>query len=397
MVLLRYRWFYLSCLAAFTAGHMVNYSVIIYAQEVIRSDLLSGIGFGLCFGPPIVLGWYAGVLCDRLAPGRLIHAAQALFVGAALLLWLADRHVMEPAARVPLLVIAAALAGVGWSFVSPARMAALGQISSAADLKPASVAFNLFVMLGFGLGPLAIALMRRGFGWPGVFIAAALLFGLSSIALLAVRTRPSDRLHAPVLQEIRDGVRSVTARPLLMQLMVAAMAGYLAMGPMTVLLPKLAATQLALGELQRGWFLGTLALSLIAGGLLALALSRRVHHGHAIFVATTLAGLCLAALGAAHSAALAVALLCAVGVAGGMALSLIVAGIQAQAPEAQRGRVVSMYTIISQVVPAASGVAAGALVQAFGVAVALHVCGATLAGAMLLNAIWMTALRRSRG
>ena len=225
----------------------------------------------------------------------------------------------------------------------------------------------------------------------------SLLFVLSSIALLAVRTRPSDRVHAPVLHEIRDGVRSVAARPLLMQLMVAAMAGYLAMGPMTVLLPKLAATQLALGELQRGWFLGTLALSLIAGGLLALALARRVHHGHAIFVATTLAGLCLAALGAAHSAALAVALLCAVGMAGGMALSLIVAGIQAQAPEAQRGRVVSMYTIISQVVPAASGVAAGALVQAFGVAVALHVCGATLAGAMLLNAIWMTALRGNRG
>ena len=86
MLLLRHRWFYLSCLAAFTAGHMVNYSVIIYAQEVIGSDLLSGIGFGLCFGPPIVLGWYAGVLCDRLAPGRLIMAAQAVFIAAALLL-----------------------------------------------------------------------------------------------------------------------------------------------------------------------------------------------------------------------------------------------------------------------------------------------------------------------
>ena len=85
-LLRRHGWFFLSCLAAFTAGHMINYSVIIYAQEVIGSDLLSGIGFGLCFGPPIVLGWYAGVLCDRLAPGRLILAAQGLFIVAALLL-----------------------------------------------------------------------------------------------------------------------------------------------------------------------------------------------------------------------------------------------------------------------------------------------------------------------
>lgn len=397
MILLRHRWFYLSCLAAFTAGHMVNYAVIIYAQEVIGSDLLSGIGFGLCFGPPIVLGWYAGVLCDRLAPGRLIVAAQGLFIVAALLLWGADRLLADAASRVPLLVVAAALAGAGWSFVSPARMAALGQIASVDELKPASVIFNLLVMLGFGLGPVAIALARRAFGWPGVFAGAALLFALASLMLLAVHTQRSERAHQPVLDDIREGVAAVTAQPLLLQLMVAAMAGYLAMGPMTVLLPKLAATQLGLSELQRGAFLGTLALSLIVGGVLALVLARRVPHGPAIFVATTLAGLALAALGAAHGAGLAVTLLCAVGVSGGFALSLIVAGIQAQAPAPVRGRVVSMYTIISQVVPAASGVAAGALVQGFGVAVALHVCGAVLAAAMLVNAGWMAALRRHRG
>ncbi|HWS74757.1 MAG TPA: MFS transporter [Quisquiliibacterium sp.] len=397
MVLVRHGWFYLSCLAAFTAGHMVNYSVIIYAQEVVGSDLLSGIGFGLCFGPPLALGWYAGVLCDRLAPGRLIHGAQALFLVATLLLWLADSSMAQAGARVPLLVSAAALAGVGWSFVAPARMAALGQIVRPEELKPASVAFNLFVMLGFGLGPLAIALARRGFGWPGVFAAAALLFALSSLALLAVRTRPSGRAHAPVLTEIREGLATVASRPLLLQLMLAAVTGYLAMGPMTVLLPKLAVTRLHLGELQRGWFLGSLALSLIAGGLVALALGRRVHHGRAVFVGTALAGLCLAALGSAHDTRVALALLCAVGIAGGLALSLIVAGIQAQAPEAQRGRVVSMYTIVSQVVPAASGVAAGALVQAAGVGVALQACGATLLVVMLVNALWMRALRAHPG
>jgi len=397
VILLRHRWFYLSCLAAFTAGHMINYSVIIYAQEVIGSDLLSGIGFGLCFGPPIVLGWYAGVLCDRLAPGRLIQAAQAVFMLAACLLWLADREARDAASRVPLLVVAAALAGVGWSFVSPARMATLGQIARAAEIKPASVIFNVLVMLGFGLGPVAIALARRHFGWPGVFIGAAGLFALASLTLLGVRTRRSERAHQPVIADIRDGVEAVRARPLLLQLMLAAMAGYLAMGPMTVLLPKLAATQLGLSELQRGWFLGTLALSLIGGGVLALIAARRVGHGRAIFAATTVAGLALAALGAADGTRLAVALLCTVGVSGGFALSLIVAGIQANAEEGVRGRVVSMYTIISQVVPAASGVAAGALVQAYGVRVALLVCGAALAVAMLANASWMTALRRYRG
>ena len=397
MLLLRHRWFYLSCLAAFTAGHMVNYAVIIYAQEVIGSDLLSGIGFGLCFGPPLLLGWYAGVLCDRLAPGRLILAAQMVFIVAALLLWFADRSVAEPGSRVPWLVLAAALTGVGWSFVAPARMAALGQVASADELKPASVIFNLLVMFGFGLGPLLIAVMRRNFGWPGVFCGAVVLLALASVMLLGVHTRRSGKVHEPVATEIRQGLAAVRANPLLAQLMVAAMAGYLAMGPMTVLLPKLAATRLGLSELQRGYFLGTLALSLIAGGIVALALARRAHHGRAILAGTVLAGVLLAALGGAHSPAVAVVLLCGVGIAGGFALSLIVAGIQAQAPEALRGRVVSMYTIISQVVPAASGVVAGALVQGFGVGVALVACGATLGLVMLLNAGWMAALRRHRG
>ena len=272
MILLRHRWFYLSCLAAFTAGHMVNYSVIIYAQEVIGSDLLSGIGFGLCFGPPIVLGWYAGVLCDRLAPGRLIQAAQALFMLAAALLWLADAQrrptrrracrCSSPRRRWP---------GVGWSFVSPARMAALGQIASADEIKPASVIFNLLVMLGFGLGPLLIALARSRCWLAGrVRRRAGAVRARLAHAAGGAHARAATACTQPVAAEIRQGLAAVRANPLLLQLMVAAMAGYLAMGPMTVLLPKLAATRLGLAELQRGYFLGTLALSLIAGGLVAL-------------------------------------------------------------------------------------------------------------------------------
>ena len=54
--------------------------------------------------------------------------------------------------------------------------------------------------------------------------------------------------------------------------------------------------------------------------------------------------------------------LAGVGVLGGMVISLVVSGIQVQAPPALRGRVMSMYAITSQVLPALSGVAAGVLV-----------------------------------
>ncbi|MEJ6002055.1 MFS transporter [Paucibacter soli] len=389
-------WFLASCLAAFTAGHMINYSVILMAQDMLGSAWLSGLGLGLCFGPPLLLGWFAGVLCDRLAPGRVIQAAQIWFALAAAALWFSQQR---GATGAPSLLLAAACAGVAWSFASPARMAALAQIVPAAQLKRSSVLFNVFVMLGFGLGPLMIALLKRAGGWPLVVQGIVVLVALASLLLLPVRTQRAgmETAHRQSLAtEVGEGLRAVRSRPLLLQLMLVAMAGYLAMGPMQVLLPKLASAQLGLAELQRGLLLGSLALALILGGVLAMLIGPRLLHGPAIFVTTLGAGLALAALGSTHAVGPALALLAAVGMLGGMGLSLIVAGIQAEAPAALRGRVLSMYTIISQVVPAASGVLAGALVQVWGVSIALWVCGGTLAALMLINLIWMRALRTQR-
>ena len=152
--------FYLSCLLAFTAGHMVNYTVILYLQETVGSDLLSGIGFGLSFGSSLLFGWFAGVLCDRVAPHRVIQSAQTLFVVCLALLWWTDAQA-DASTRVALVMLAALFSGLGWSFVGPARLAALGQLADPARLKPATILFNVQVMLGFGLAPIVLAVQRH--------------------------------------------------------------------------------------------------------------------------------------------------------------------------------------------------------------------------------------------
>lgn len=396
--MIRRHWaFFVSCLLAFTGGHIVNYSVIIYAQEVLRSDVLAGVGFGLCFGPPLILGWYAGVLCDRLAPTRIIHAAQALFILAAVLMAYADRFIAEHALRTPVFLIAALCAGIGWSFVAPARMTALGQIVDAGALRRASLVFNLLVMLGFGLGPLAISVCRLHVGWQGVFALAIALFVIGSALLFRVSTSVSGKRPRPVLRDILDGLGAVRRDPLLAQLLVTAMFGYMLMGPMQVILPKLARTVLELGELGRGAFLGTLAPALIAGGLVCMLIARRLPHGKTIFVACAFSGLLFAGMGGTTSPFIAFVLLALVGLLGGMAISLIVTAIQENVEEQVRGRVLSMYTIISQVMPAVSGLAAGALTGALDTQRAILVSGVTLALAALANAAFMPALRSYRG
>ena len=256
--------FYLSCLLAFTGGHMVNYTVILYLQEKVGSDWLSGVGFGLSFGSSIVFGWFAGVLCDRIAPSRVIHGAQTLFLLCLAGLWWTDAGASDQS-RVAWILFSAFLGGLAWSFVGPARLATLGQIAPAGKLKPATIIFNLQVLLGFGLAPVIIGVVRSHAGWPTVFATGMGLFVASSLLLLGTQTHGSDRPRLGVAQELREGFAAVGANPLLAQLIVAAIVAYAMTGPMQILLPKLAREILGLSELQRGGYLGLMALAASEG------------------------------------------------------------------------------------------------------------------------------------
>ena len=385
--------FFVSCLLAFTAGHMFNYTVIMYLQEAVGSDLLSGIGFGLAFGSSIVFGWFAGVVCDRVPPHRVIHAAQALFLAGLACLWWAQSGASEQN-RVAWVLIGAFLGGLAWSFVGPARLTTLAQMARPDELRPATIIFNLQVLVGFGLAPLLIGVVRSRAGWGAVIALAAAGFVLASLLIANLRTQANATPSGnSVWADIDEGFRVVGADPLLKQLMLAAVLAYAMTGPLQILLPKLAREVLHLSELERGAYLGLMALSLITGGISALVLARRVHHGLVVFAGIIATYLVFASLSQITSVALSATTLACVGITGGMVISLVVSGIQAHAPVAMRGRILSMYSITSQVVPALSGVAAGALVNGVGVTAATAISGLTLAGIVALSALRMPRLR----
>ena len=128
-----------------------------------------------------------------------------------------------------------------------------------------------------------------------------------------------------------------------------------------------------------------------------MLIARRIPHGKAVFAACTLAAALFAAMSAIRTPAIAFALLACVGILGGAAISLIVTGLQENVDDAVRGRVLSMYTIISQVIPAVSGLAAGALTHALNAQRAVLICGAMLAIAVAFNGACMRTLRSYRG
>ena len=380
--------FFLSCLAGFLAGHLTNYSVILFAQDVWQRDALAGAGFGLCFGVPLLLGWPAGAWCDQYSPQRIAQIAHGAFFVALLLLAAASRAEVY---GVQLYLLGATATGVGWSLLAPARMALLGRMAGEQQARLA-VLFNLLVMLGFGLAPLLLAAARVEGGWTAVQAIGLLLFGLASLLLFGLRV-PALGGEGHVFERIREGFAYAMGTPLLAQALLTAVLIYLAMGPIQVMLPRFAQQVLQLQEMQRGMFLGALALAFLIGGAIALPLARRFGQGHVLLVAALLSGGGLVLL--ANSVSLAGALLCLGlnGICAGTAISLVVALLQHESEPALRGRLMSLYTVTSQVIPAAGGLGAGLLLEVLPARHGLMLVGG---GLTLLFAVALWRLQRLR-
>lgn len=380
--------FFLSCLAGFLAGHLTNYSVILFAQDVWQRDALAGAGFALCFGVPLLLGWPAGAWCDQYSPQRIAQIAHGAFFLALLLLAAASRAEVY---GVQLYLLGATATGVGWSLLAPARMALLGRMAGEQQARLA-VLFNLLVMLGFGLAPLLLAAARVEGGWTAVQAIGLLLFGLASLLLVGLRV-PALGGEGHVFERIREGFAYAMGTPLLAQALLTAVLIYLAMGPIQVMLPRFAQQVLQLQEMQRGMFLGALALAFLIGGTIALPLARRFGQGHVLLVAALLSGGGLILL--ANSVSLAGALLCLGlnGICAGTAISLVVALLQHESEPALRGRLMSLYTVTSQVIPAAGGLGAGLLLEVLPARLGLMLVGG---GLTLLFAVALWRLQRLR-
>lgn len=383
--------FFAACLAGFLAGHLTNYTVILYAQDVWGRDALAGAGFALCFGVPLLLGWPAGAWCDQYSPQRIAQIAHGAFLVA--LLWLVAASRSETWG-VTFYLLGATCAGIGWALLAPARMALLGRLAGERQAKLA-VLFNALVMLGFGLAPLLLALARTQGGWPAVQACGLLLFLLASGLMLGLKV-PALGGEGHVLQRISQGFAYALGAPLLAQALLMAVLIYLAMGPIQVMLPRFAQQTLMLSELDRGLFLGALALALLLGGALALPLARRFGQGRSLLVAAVLSGVALSLLGLQESLVGALLCLGANGMGAGLAVSLIVALLQHESEPALRGRLLSVYTVTSQVVPAAGGLGAGLLLERLPASQGLLLCGLSLTVLFALAAWRLRHLRAYR-
>ncbi|MEJ7931862.1 MFS transporter [Ramlibacter sp. AN1015] len=389
--------FLVSCLLSATAAHFINFSVILYAQEVFGSNLLAGVGFALCFGTPVVFGWYAGVICDRRSPIKIVHAAHLAFIAAVTGLGMADRWIHDLDWRTSMMMACAFLVGIGWSFVAPGRMTALASVTTPDKLQKVSMVYNLMPIIGFGLAPALLAAVQSAFGWQGTLVLPFVLFVASSALLYGIYTPSNHEQAKPLLEDILAGIHTVTRSPLLRQTMMGAIIILMVVGPLQVLVLKMARTQFGFSEMGSGSFMMILAPSIVVGGVLCMIVAKHWSHGKVLTFAIIIVGMLLAAMSGAHDRSSAIGLLFMIGVASGFGSSIVSSTIQTQAPTAFRGRVMSIYGITTQVMPALSGLVAGILSHSLGEPAAMMICGIAIAAFGLLNVPWTRELRAFRG
>lgn len=347
--------------------------------RLTHSEMLLGTAWFCTQIPVFALSALGGVASDRYPRRRIVVVTQALSMLQALAL-----GVLTLTGKVAVWhVLGLSLAlGIVNAFDIPARQSLIVELSGREDLPNAislnSAVFNAARVVGPGLAGVLVA----AFGEGVCFLMNGVSFMAVIAGLLAMRLAPPEpRAHAPAWAYLVEGFRYAWNHHSVRTLLLMLAACTLTAMPLLVLMPFFAGDIFQRGSQGLGWLLGAMGVGAVAG---TLALARR--RGTAglprvILSSSLLMGVAMAAFAVSPSFHVSVAIMPVIGYsivrqnASGNTL------IQSLIPDRFRGRVMSLFSIVSVGLGPFGSLATGALAQAHGARVTVFVGGGLLAAA----------------
>ena len=344
-----------------------------------KAAVLGLVAFAGMF-PVFLLAPVGGWAADRIRPHTLVIATQSasMLLSLVMALLILSGHI-----QLWHIVVAALLLGVVNAFDIPARQVFVAQTVERTDLMNAialnSSTFNGARIVGPAVAGVLVATV--GEGW------CFLINGLSYLAVLAgllamrldeahTRIRPAD--DASILEGFRFILDASPVRDLLLLLGLISLLGM----PYGVLMPIFADQILHGGPKALGILMGTSGLGALVGAL-SLAL-RRSPKGLGTLIAACAAGFgaALMVFSLSRSFPLSVLLLLPVGFTLMVQMASTNTLIQMMIPDALRGRVMSVYSMMFMGMAPLGALMGGTLAHRLGapLAVALGGCGCLAAG-----------------
>lgn len=369
----QFRLFFIGIFFAVQGIWMQRVTLAWIAWELTGSAGFVGIVAGLSMAPTLVAGPFFGVLADRMD----IRTA-AFFTNGAMILTLTLLALFLPFIAPVGVMLAALMIGVISSAHHPVRMS-LGPRLVAVDMVQHVVSvtalnFNLARLVA----PAMTGLIIAQFG-AAISLWVAVAFYIPMIVVL-MRLRPRSlppRAEAPFLSELREGVRYSMASPLVRQaLLITVVFATILRGALEVL------PVLADGAFERGAAgLGLLTGAAGAGALVA-AMLKSVGVGAVgaripwqVLLAAMVGQVAVVLMGLAPIWPLALAATALSGFCATWCGVSLQAAIQTDLPDAFRGRVMSLWTVVGFGTVALGALAIGGLAEWIEIGPALVVAG----------------------
>ena len=342
--------------------------------------------------PGLAFGLFGGVVADRADRRRLLLVTQtSAAISAAVLgvLTISGRIIIVE------IVLISALNSIIFSFDAPTRQAMVPRLVSDRELMSAiglnSAAFNGATLVG----PLIGGVLIIPFGVGGLMVLNAVSYFAVVAALLVMRAQPVDTgRRAPMLDSIREGLSYLRHDPVLRWVVALSVATALLTRPYIQLLPA-EAQFLGVGAVELSWLLAASGAGALGGALITASLGGWKHRGALLVAAAFAHGSLLMLFGTQRSV---LGALVFVGLTSFAVMVFLGMGntlMQTRTPDALRGRVMSVNTMVFIGFMPLGQLVLGAVGTVAGINTAFLIGGIIVTAVALYAGLRVTALREA--
>jgi MFS family permease len=363
--------------------------------ELTRSTAYLGyVGFAAGL-PSLLLMLYGGVVADRVPRRNLLLITQsAMMLLAFVLAALTFTGLVQPWH----IVLLALLLGTANAFDAPAAQAFVFELVEREDASNA-IALNATLMnLATVVGPTVAGLTYAAFGaaWCFTINGVSFLGVLTALLLMRLMRRDAPRRTQSALEQVKEGLRYTFTQPLLLNLLAAAGVGIVFVATYATLLPAWSVEVLGGNAATNGLLQSARGAGSLVAALMLAAVGHQGRGGRWLTIGTVAYPALVLVFTAVRTLPLAVVALIGVGWGGIVLYTSANTLIQAQVPDAFRGRVMSIYSMLMFVGMPAGALWAGVVAQFIGVPLTL-VLNASI-GLCFALLFWLRApgLRRLR-
>lgn len=328
--------------------------------------------------PILALSLFGGVFVDRTDRRRLLICTQSLLLILAMVL---AAFTFAHLVSLGHIIVISLLTGIVLAANGPAWQAFIVDLVEPADLPTAialnSTQFNLSRVAGPSIAGVLLAVV----GAAGCFFINGLSFVAVVIALLVIhpRSSPLKVESGGIWERLKAGLRYVLGHPVLNRLMILTSIITVFGFPYAVLMPVMAQNVLHLGASGYGAMMAATGLGAIIGSLTIARWGNHIPRGRLLLIAGLGFAGSISAFSASRSFLVAVAFLWFLGFFMIAYMTNANTTIQLIVPNELRGRVMSIWTLVSFGLTPIGSLLAGAIAQNWGAPVALGIGGVVCA------------------